>query len=73
MVSFDGSGRRGSRRAPADYLAKFVFVSTFRRSDSATSRRAAVRKGLDRRWADFLGFWAGLEHFRIRIGLSFLA
>ena len=42
-------------------------------SDSATSRRAAIRKGLDRRWADFLGFWAGLEHFRIRIGLSFLA
>jgi len=28
-VSFDRSGRRaGSRRAPAGYLAKFVFVST---------------------------------------------
>jgi hypothetical protein len=28
-VSFDRSGRRaGSKRAPAGYLAKFVFVST---------------------------------------------
>jgi len=33
-VSFDRSGRRaGSRRAPAGYLAKFVFVSTLDAGD----------------------------------------